>query len=90
MSAFSIVPIDCVQYGLQEIRGLLYLGSSPVDKGSFILADDMDGDDRRDQGSKDDCRGMRLKRKKSHTDSNSRPTFATTTIAVESPGKAGI
>jgi hypothetical protein len=32
---------------------------------------------------------MRLKRKKSHTDSNSRPTFATTTIAVESPGKAG-
>ncbi len=33
---------------------------------------------------------MLLKRKKSHTDSSSRPTFATTTIAVESPGKAGI
>ena len=61
MSALSVVPIDCVQYGLQEIRGLLYLGSSPVDKGSFILADDMDGDDRRDQGSEDDCRGMGLK-----------------------------
>ena len=27
---------------------------------------------------------------KSHADSNSRPTFATTTIAVESPGKADI
>ena len=50
----------------------------------------LDGDDRRDQGSKDDCREMRLKRKKSHTDSNRRPTFATTTIAVESSGKAGI
>ncbi len=50
----------------------------------------LDGDDRRDQGSKDDCRGMELWSKKSHTDSNRRPTFATTTFAVESPGKARI
>ncbi len=33
MSALSVVPIDCVQYGLQEIPG---------HKGSFI-ADDIDG-----------------------------------------------